>query len=170
MTRVTKRISMARYQGQRIWTHEAYRGSWIGQRHRSGIMFFHVARPSFRNFVISWQAAAQALTRTTAMRWCAIFKSRAGHAVRPPRYAASTSTCEETGRMRGLRSMNPSTTRDRSLRSIPMSRSMRSSIRRSASISFRRCQRRKVVRSQCRTAWDVRFRCLAVRWDGKGSV
>lgn len=80
-----------------------------------------------------------------------------GYAVRP-RHRASTSTSGETGRMLSSRSVRPSTTRGISQRSIPMSRSRRSSMPRRVSIIFRRCHWRNVVRSQRRNAPGLRLR------------
>lgn len=89
-----------------------------------------------------------------------------GYAVRP-RHRASICTSEETGRMLSSRSVRPLTTRGISLRSIPMSRSRRSSMPRRFLIIFRRCHWRNVVRSQRRNAPGLRLRCLAVRGDEK---
>ena len=89
-----------------------------------------------------------------------------GYAVRP-RHRASICTSEETGRMLSSRSVRALTTRGISLRSIPMSRSRRSSMPRRFLIILRRCHWRNVVRSQRRNAPGLRLRCLAVRGGGK---
>lgn len=87
-----------------------------------------------------------------------ILENRTGYAVRPPRHRASTSTSGETGRMLSSRSVRPSTTRGISLRSMPMSRSRRSSMPRRVSIIFRHCQRWNTVRSHRRNAPGLRLR------------
>jgi len=87
-----------------------------------------------------------------------ILENWTGYAPRPPRHRASSCTSEETGRMLSSRSVRPSTTRGISLRSIPMSRSRRSSMPRRVSIIFRRCQWWNAVRSQRRNAPGLRLR------------
>ena len=96
-----------------------------------------------------------------------ILENWTGYAARPPRHRASTCTSGETGRMLSSRSVRPLTTRGISLRSIPMSRSRRSSMPRRVSIIFRRCHWRNVVRSQRRNAPGLQLRGSAARGGGK---